>query len=80
MAGFRARAKAAGEINILPQITIDEKEMEDVQWFHRDFVAARLDGGSTSLMYRPTEEEQEFHIPGKASLAKQLITQWALGK
>jgi len=80
MAGFRARAKSAGEMNVLPEINIDEKEMEDVQWFHRDFVAARLDGGSTALMYSPTEEEQEFHIPGKASLARLLITQWALGK
>lgn len=85
MVGFRARAKSSwgvedadADADALPKINIDEKEMEDVQWFHRKFVAERLEGGSTALMYNPTEKEQEFHIPGKASLARLLITQWAL--
>lgn len=82
MVGFRARAKSSGGVDAdadaLPNINIDEKEMEDVQWFHREFVAQRLEGGSTALMYNPTEEEEVFHIPGKASLARLLITQWAL--
>jgi NADH pyrophosphatase NudC (nudix superfamily) len=88
MVGFRARAKSSGGVDVdanadadadvLPKINIDENEMEDIQWFHREFVAQRLEGGSTALMYNPTEKEQEFHVPGKASLARLLITQWAL--
>jgi NADH pyrophosphatase NudC (nudix superfamily) len=82
MAGFRARAHKDQELEdsqrSLPKIDFDEKEMEDVQWFRRDFVAERLDGGSTALLYDPTDKEKEFHIPGKASLARSLITSWAL--
>ena len=54
--------------------------MEDVQWFEKSYVRDRIAGGSTALMYNPTEEEMEFHIPGKASLARALITEWALEK
>ena len=83
MAGFRARAARNGKEenkNELPEINVDEKEMEDVRWFHRDYVVQRLGGGSTALLYEPAEEEREFHIPGKASLARLLITEWALEK
>ena len=80
MVGFRAKARHndAENKSKLPIIDFDEKEMEDVRWFSRDYVAERLDGGSTALLYDPTEEEMEFHIPGKASLARLLITEWAL--
>jgi len=88
MVGFRARASVVlegeGETDIdrdgtllLPKIEIDELEMEDIQWFHRDFVADRIGGGSTALSYKPTGDEKEFHIPGKASLARSLIVKWA---
>ncbi len=63
---------------VLPSIAYDPNEMEDVRWFKRDFVAARLDGGSTALDFTPTAREAEFHLPGRASLARVLITQWAL--
>jgi len=92
MIGFRARAKPVvaeegdadggtsddSERILLPKIEIEELEMEDIRWFHRDFVAKRLGGGSTALSYIPTDDEEEFHIPGKASLARSLITQWAM--
>lgn len=85
MVGFRARAEDKfhdrdGAKPSLPEIDFDVNEMEDVKWFHRDFVAQNLDGGSTAINYIPTNEESEFHIPGKASLARHLITTWALEK
>lgn len=72
MAGFKGRAAKPG----LPPITIEE-EMEKVKWFKRDFVKDRLDGGSTAMTFQPNEQEAEFHVPGQASLARMLITQWA---
>jgi len=83
MVGFRAMAlnvvdtSGSAQGGELPKIVIDKQEMEDIQWFHRDFVARRLSGGSTALSYKPTGNEREFHIPGKASLARLLIVQWA---
>ena len=73
MVGFRAKAAEPG----LPEINIEEDEMESVKWFKRDYVKERLDGGSTALTFEPSEREQEFHIPGPASLARLLITEWA---
>ena len=82
MVGFQARAlqvvESDNENNALPSIDIDTDEMEDIQWFSRDFVKERLSGGSTARDYVPTKSEEEFHIPGKASLARVLITQWAM--
>ena len=86
MVGFHARAAAVvnsheednddDNTKRLPIITIDHDEMEDIQWFSRDFVGERLDGGSTALDYTPTKNEAEFHIPGRSSLARLLITRW----
>lgn len=77
MVGFRAKA-AKDDVTELPAIRFDEKEMEHVAWFDKQFVASRLTGGSTALTYNPSENEKKFHIPGKASLARVLITEWAL--
>lgn len=74
MAGFRGQAKQDGDE--LPVIRFDEKEMQDVQWFHRDFVRERLDGGSSALDFEPNAQEEKFHIPGNSSLARMLITLW----
>jgi NADH pyrophosphatase NudC (nudix superfamily) len=74
MAGFRGQAKQDGDT--LPDIRFDEKEMQDVQWFHRDFVRERLEGGSSALNFEPNLEEEKFHIPGNSSLARMLITLW----
>ena len=80
MVGFHARAALVGdddgENDRLPTITIDRNEMQDIQWFSRDYVRDRLDGGSTALNYTPTKNEAEFHIPGRSSLARVLITRW----
>lgn len=75
MVGFQAMALEEG----LPTVTIDETEMQDVQWFHKDFVRERLSGGSSALDFQPNETEQEFHVPGKASLARLLVSRWANG-
>lgn len=82
MVGFQARAKEADETesNTLPVIDFDVNEMEDVKWFSKEFVAQNLEGGSTAINYKPSDKESEFHIPGKASLARYLITSWALDK
>lgn len=77
MVGFRAKAAKDSAME-LPRINFDENEMEHVAWFHKQYVASRLSGGSTALTYNPSEEEKKFHIPGKASLARVLITEWAL--
>jgi NAD+ diphosphatase len=80
MVAFQARAKEdAGEeqgLAALPTIRVDKEEMEDIQWFSREYVRERLVGGSTALGYQPTVEEEEFHIPGRSSLARGLITKW----
>uniref|UniRef100_A0A7S4J8I6 NAD(+) diphosphatase n=1 Tax=Odontella aurita TaxID=265563 RepID=A0A7S4J8I6_9STRA len=83
MIGFRAKAEEEGTggsegNSALPEINFCEEEMDDVRWFHRDYVSAKLQvcEGSTALTYKPTEEEAEFHVPGKASLARLLILEW----
>ena len=87
MVGFRAMAmmplssaaaSSSSSSSSLPEIIVDTNEMEDVRWFEKDFVKERLSlSGSTALTFQPSEDEAEFHIPGKASLARYLITEWA---
>lgn len=77
MAGFTAVAVPCPS-GTLPTVDFDANEMEDVRWFSREYVASRLDGGSSALDFEPTKREAEFHIPGKASLARLLISNWAL--
>jgi hypothetical protein len=65
--------------NLLPTIRHDENELEDVQWFHKSQVATTFEQGpgSTALGYTPqTTNEASFHIPGRASLARLLISHW----
>jgi NAD+ diphosphatase len=75
MVGFRGRAYPQEQG--LPRIEVNVDEMENVQWFSREYVRERLEGGSSALGYNPTTKEEEFHIPGRSSLARLLITQWA---
>ena len=92
MVGFRARAMSTvisttdvvGESKLsspsqplLPDIIVDTNEMEDIRWFAKEFVKERLSlSGSTALTYQPNDAEAEFSIPGKASIARYLITKW----
>jgi len=76
MVGFQARAVGKSGSEELPTIHIDRDEMQDIQWFSRDYVRERLDGGSTALGFQPSQAEAEFHIPGRSSLARVLITRW----
>jgi NADH pyrophosphatase NudC (nudix superfamily) len=86
MVGFRAKAMSTvtstattvvGESNLLPEIIVDTNEMEDIRWFAKEFVKERLSlDGSTALTFQPNAAEAEFHIPGKASLARYLISRW----
>ena len=69
-------------IVVLPEIIIDTKEMEDIRWFSKEYVKQHVihnphNIGSTALKtYTPNQYEKEFHIPGKSSLGRLLITQW----
>lgn len=78
MVGFRATAcgSLSSDEKCLPKIEVDTSEMQDIQWFAKDFVRERLEGGSTALSYEPNGKEADFHIPGKSSLARLLITRW----
>ncbi|KAG5175199.1 NUDIX hydrolase domain-like protein [Tribonema minus] len=69
MVGFFARALPA-EGGALPTLYVDPKELEAAQWFPKGEVAAALssDGSDGGL-----------HFPGKASLARRLLQDWALG-
>lgn len=79
MVGFQAKAFPDSNGD-LPEIHVDEEEMEHVTWFEKAYVRERLGGGSTALTYNPTTAEEEFHIPGRSSLARLLITRWANSK
>jgi len=77
MVGFHATTTAIGDE--LPPIVVDPNELEDVQWFSKDFVRTQglVDGkGSSALDFEPDEDESTFHIPGSASLARVLIREW----
>lgn len=75
MVGFRAKAMALP--SSLPEIFVDTNEMEDICWFEKDFVKDSLMlNGSTALTFQPSKEESKFHVPGKASLARLLLTEW----
>lgn len=87
MVGFRAKAistvittvggSTLSSSESLPEIIVDVSEMEDIRWFSKEFVRERLSlGGSTALSFQPNDAEAEFHVPGKASLARYLITNW----
>lgn len=77
MVGFRAKAIPSPEESALPEIVVDTNEMEDIRWFAKDFVKESLKlNGSTALTFEPSEEESQFHVPGKASLARFLIKEW----
>ncbi|KAG7372476.1 NAD+ diphosphatase [Nitzschia inconspicua] len=80
MVGFRATATttSSSQEGELPNIAVDTSEMEDIRWFAKDFVRTRLEGGSAALAYEPNGKEADFHIPGKSSLARLLITQWTI--
>jgi NAD+ diphosphatase len=83
MVGFRAKAMAMPSLAAaaLPKIVVDTNEMEDVRWVAKDFVKESLKlNGSTALTFQPNEEESNFHVPGKASLARFLITEWVYEK
>ena len=81
MVGFRAKAIPSPEESALPEIVVDTNEMEDIRWFAKDFVRESLKlNGSTALTFEPSEEESQFHVPGKASLARFLIKEWVTEK
>ncbi|KAG2443562.1 hypothetical protein HXX76_001914 [Chlamydomonas incerta] len=63
-----------GGVQALQWPVVDEDEMEDVRWFHRDWVRAvfAAPGGALSV-----SGAGRFNVPGPYSLAFRLITAWA---
>ena len=81
LVGFRATALPTfkGDSSALPDVVADPTELEDARWFHRDYILENglVDGhGSSALDFVPDEKEAVFHVPGPASLARVLITEW----
>jgi len=83
MLGYHATAALpSSSSDDLPPISIDPAELEDVRWFSKDYVRTHglVKGrGSSALDFEPDEMEAEFHVPGPASLARVLITEWVRG-
>ena len=63
MVGFFGVAQEDG----LPSITIQENEMEDVRWFHRNEILKALSSNG---------ENGDLNFPGKSSLGRYLINKW----
>ena len=63
MVGFLAEASDT-------RLLVDENELADAQWFHRDFVAERFSRDG------PVSESDTFHVPSRVSLAHCLIGRW----
>jgi len=59
MIGFSVNA-------ISTKIKRDEKELEDVRWFDKEFIRAKLG----------TRGSEEFNIPPKYALANRMISEW----
>ena len=51
---------------VTTEISIDDEEMSDVRWFHRDEVVRALDG-----------ESSELTLPGQIAIAHHIIRAWA---
>ncbi|KAG7668648.1 hypothetical protein Ndes2526B_g03728 [Nannochloris sp. 'desiccata'] len=76
-----------------PAVLVDENEIEDARWFHREWLLEKLnflekekkDGDvvsnsrTNSAMGNEVDDPPEFRIPGKYALANRLITDWLLG-
>lgn len=85
MVGFHAAAAVGpgdgGREDNLPELQVDPAELEDARWFSKEYVRAKglIEGrGSSALDFIPDADEAKFHVPGPASLARLLITQWVL--
>eukprot|EP00571_Detonula_confervacea_P014730 CAMPEP_0172300106 /NCGR_PEP_ID=MMETSP1058-20130122/2279_1 /TAXON_ID=83371 /ORGANISM="Detonula confervacea, Strain CCMP 353" /LENGTH=448 /DNA_ID=CAMNT_0013009797 /DNA_START=673 /DNA_END=2019 /DNA_ORIENTATION=+ len=85
MVGFHGAAAAGpGDVtrkDNLPELHVDPAELEDARWFSKEYVRKNglIEGrGSSALDFEPDDNEAEFHVPGPASLARLLITQWVL--
>ena len=75
MIGYRGTCMAQG----LPPVPFDNVEMDDVRWFSKVEIREALERkGSTALEgWKPDAQEALLHFPGKSSLARVMLTQWA---
>lgn len=53
----------------LPEIKVQEKELEDIKWFHCDYINAVLNN-----------KIEEITLPDNNALSRQLLNQWIGGK
>lgn len=70
MVGFVAQAADGAA-----EVKVDENELEDAQWFDKDFVREQLSLERESGKDGPATEGG-FHVPSKVSLARSLIEHW----
>ena len=76
-------ATAVGVAGTLPDVHVEEEEMESVKWFSKAEIRAALQSlGSTSLdpstTALPTDNGTSLSLPGASSLARSLISEWAM--
>lgn len=57
------------DIDSLPKPVVDDNELEDAKWIHKDFLRAVLSGKSPP-------PGVEFHVPGKYAIAHYLMDRW----
>lgn len=63
----------------LPVPAPEEDELEDVRWFHRDFLKATLiDGRRVPGAENLSKSGGSFNIPGEYSLAGKAIKEWIM--
>ena len=82
MVGFVVKAldtDTPKEPSALPSINVGTNELEDVQWFSKEYVRQCLesDASPSSSDASLVDSNAEFNIPGRASLARVLISTWA---
>jgi NADH pyrophosphatase NudC (nudix superfamily) len=65
MIGFTVRTVAS---STLAEVQCDERELEAAAWYCKQQIHAALSSSGTN---------GELHFPGKASLARRLINDWA---
>ncbi|KAG0261914.1 NADH pyrophosphatase [Mortierella polycephala] len=66
----------AEALNEDPNITLEDKELEDARWFTRQQILDALNGSRNSLWGKPTEDNS-LRLPPTTAIAHQILKAWA---